>query len=328
MASCEKSSEISSPPIVDLFNHRPILAHNDARNIVRSVKPLRASKHYPKMLQASKLLIITKENNGEDDKMEINDLFDLSGKVVVVTGAGSGLGKAIAEAVAEAGADVVCADINGETVSETGKLIEKYGHRVLVLQVDVSKEEEVKRMIDETVNNFGRLDVIFNNAGIAGPVKLAHETSIEEWNKVMDVNLTSVFLCCREALKVMVKQKSGKIINTASIWGIVGGGNMLAVPPYTATKGGVISFTKELAVEYGKYGINVNCIAPGFFKTNISRGGAHDPKWKETIRAKTLIHGQAQPEDIKGTAIYLASKASDFVTGHVLVIDDGYLAKA
>lgn len=260
--------------------------------------------------------------------MGINDLVDLSGKVAVVTGAGSGLGKAIVEAMAEAGADTVCADINGVTVSETAKLIEKFGHKVLALQVDVSKEEDVKRMIDETVKHFGRLDIIFNNAGISGSIKLTHETSLEEWNKVMDVNLTGVFLCCKEALKVMIKQKSGKIINMASIWGIVGGGNMLAVPPYTATKGGVISFTKELAVEYGKYGINVNCIAPGFFETKISKGGAHDPEMKKTIRTKTLIHGQAQPEDIKGTAIYLASKASDFVTGHVLVIDDGYLAKA
>lgn len=258
--------------------------------------------------------------------MTISDLFDLSGKVALVTGAGSGLGKAIAEAMAEAGADVVCADINDATVAETAKFIKKFGHEALPLQADVSREEDVKRMIDQTVERFGRLDIIFNNAGISRYAKLAHEVTLEEWGQVIGVNLTGVFLCSREALKVMMKQKSGKIINIASIWGIVGGGNMAPVPAYTAAKGGVITLTKELAVEYGKYGINVNCIAPGFFETEIGRG--HDPEWKRLIRTKTLIHGIAQPENIKGAAIYLASKASDFVTGQVLVVDDGYLAKA
>lgn len=262
--------------------------------------------------------------------MALQELFDLSGKVALVTGSGRGLGRAFAEALAEGGADVVCTGRMLENTLETAKTLNKYGRKILALQADVSKEDEVERMVAETVKTFGRLDIIINNAGIRGPKPIrAHEFSLESWNRIIAVNLTGVFLCAREAAKVMIKQKSGKIINIASIGGLVGNAPPLPpAPAYNAAKGGVINFTRELAVEYAPYGINVNCIAPGAFETDIIEPLTQIPQFKPWIKSVCPLHGGiGRPEDLKGTLIYLASKASDFVTGHILVIDQGYLAQ-
>jgi len=258
--------------------------------------------------------------------MKVLDLFKLEGKVAVVTGAGSGLGRAIASAMAEAGARVMCTDINANTVMETEENLKAAGYKTLSLKIDVSKEKEVEEMIKRTVKEWGSLDIIFNNAGVGGTIAPIHEFSLADWERLLAINLTGVFLCTREAVRVMIENKKGKIINIASIWGLVGGG-IIPVPAYAAAKGGVINFTREAAVEYGKFGINVNSIAPGFFQTNIGEGVAFDSEFAQAAKENTLIHGLAQPEDLKGAALFLASSASDFVTGQVLVVDDGYLAR-
>ncbi|MDY6863921.1 MAG: SDR family oxidoreductase [Thermodesulfobacteriota bacterium] len=258
--------------------------------------------------------------------MKVLELFNLEGKVSVVTGAGSGLGTAFAQAMAEAGAKVVCADINGDTAGKVAEDLNDKGYDAISLKADVSKEEEVKEMINKTVKEWNTLDIIFNNAGVAGEVKPIHELSLAEWEKLMAINMTGVFLCTKEAIKVMLEHKKGKIVNIASVWGLVGG-NIIPVPAYTAAKGGVVNFTREAAVEYGPFGINVNAIAPGFFKSNLSGGMVEDPRFVDTIRENTLLHGLGQPDDLKGAALFLASSASDFVTGQILVVDDGYLAK-
>ena len=257
------------------------------------------------------------------------DLFTLEGKVAIVTGASVGLGACFAEAMAEAGADVVGADCQEKLLDETMERIGKLGRRVLAIPTDVTKEQDVKRMVETTVKEFGSLDIIINNAGIAGKSHPIHELSFEDWNRVVEVNLNGVFFCIREAAKVMIKQKRGKIINIASVWGLVGTSSVAPLPHYAATKGAVVNLTREAALEYAKYGMNVNAIAPGFFGgTQLASGMGVEDLSGFIKKAEAIIptgkFGVAS--DLKGTAIYLASRASDAVTGHILSIDNGIAA--
>lgn len=260
---------------------------------------------------------------------EVINLFDLTGKVALVTGAGRGLGRAFAGALAGAGADVVCSGRNTENITETAQLIGKYGHKTLAVQADVSNEEDVKRMVGETVQTLGRLDILINNAGVSGTPGPVHQQTLKDWNDVIAVDLNGVFLCCKEAAVIMMGQKSGKIINIASIQGIVGATPHLSppFPAYAAAKGGVINLTRELALEYAPFGINVNCIAPAPFETEIVGPLMNDPQFRELVKSTFPLRGGiGKPEDLNGTIIFLASKASDYVSGHILVVDQGFLA--
>ncbi len=225
--------------------------------------------------------------------------FNLDGKVAVVTGAGGGLGTAFAEALAEAGADVVCGDIDADGLEETVVKVEKLGHRGLAVLCDVSKEDEVKSLVKKTTETFGHLDILFNNAGVAEQdPKPLHEYTTEEWNRILAVDLQGVFYCSREALKVMVEQKSGKIINVASIWGLAGSSGIMPIPAYATAKGAVVNLTRELGLEYAPVGINVNAICPGFYVTDL--GGYDDPEFVKTITAFTPLGRVAYPDEIKG----------------------------
>ncbi len=257
--------------------------------------------------------------------MGIYELFNLEGKVALVTGAAGGLGAAFAEALAEAGARVACTDINSKGVRD---LAEKIGTSALAVQGDVTREDEVRMMVAEPVKKWGRLDVLVNNAGIADAVpRLVHQLPLSEWEKVVAVNLTGVFLCAKEALQVMVKQKEGKIINVASAWGEVGSASVIPVPAYNATKGAIINFTRELALEYASLGITINSIAPGAFRTGLGGGAFSDPAFAEAILEKIPIKKIGIPEDLKGLIVFMASEASKFITGHNLAVDGGYLAQ-
>ncbi len=255
-------------------------------------------------------------------------MFDLTGRVAVVTGAASGLGIVFCEAMGEAGADVVCSDIDKSGLAEVAERVKKLGRKALVIECDVSKEKDVVAMAAKTEKEFGRLDILFNNAGIADaePAPL-HEYKTENWLKVMEVDLHGVFFCAREALKIMVRQKSGKVINIASMWGMTGSSSIFPIPAYTAAKGAVVNLTRELALEYAPHNIQVNAICPGFYRTRLAGGAYDDLEFVAAITAFTPMNRVAEADEMKGTAVYLAAPASDYVTGLMLVADGGCMAK-
>jgi NAD(P)-dependent dehydrogenase (short-subunit alcohol dehydrogenase family) len=253
-------------------------------------------------------------------------LFDLTGKVALVTGAGSGLGAEFAGVLAEAGADVVCADIDLASAEATAGDVERAGRAGLAVRCDVSSHDEVVSMVGAATSRFGRLDVLFSNAGIADPSPApVHEFDLEGWHRVIDVDLNGVFYCAREALRVMVGQGSGKIINIASMWGLAGGSSVFPVPAYNAAKGAVVNLTRELGLEYATRGIQVNALCPGFYRTKL--GPYDDPDFVAAITAFTPMGRVADAREIRGPALFLASPASDFMTGQTLVVDGGCLAK-
>lgn len=265
--------------------------------------------------------------------MEKTNLFDLTGKVSLVTGAGSGLGRAISEAMAEHGADVVCADINEEWAEETAGLLAGYGVKTLVVKADVSQPDEVKALFRQVDNEFGKLDILFNNAGIATRGVRLHEMPLEDWNKVIGVNLTGTFLCMQEGIKLMLRQKSGSIINLSSILGLVAiDPDILAINHYIASKHGVIGLTKTAAVQYGPDNIRVNAIAPGFYgNTRLGDAERTDDSPNrgsgDKILGLTPLRRMAEPRELKGLAVFLASDASSFVTGATYVTDGGWCAQ-
>ena len=264
--------------------------------------------------------------------MSGTNLFNLTGRVSLVTGAGSGLGRILCEAMAEHGSDVVCSDINEAWAEETAGMLAKHGAKTLVVKADVSKQDEVKALFRKVNQEFGRLDVLFNNAGIATKGARIHEMRLEDWNKVIGVNLTGVFLCMQEGIKLMLRQKSGSIINIASILGLVAADpDILAIQHYIASKHGVIGITKTAAVQYGPDNIRVNAIAPGFYAE--TRLGDVEERTEEEAQAfaeKVIplipMKRFGQPQELKGLAVLLASDASSYITGATYVTDGGWCA--
>ncbi len=262
--------------------------------------------------------------------MSETNLFDLSGKVALVTGAGSGLGRTLCEVMAENGSDVVCSDINEAWAEETAEMIKKHGTKTLVVKADVSKQDDVKALFQEIDQTFGKLDILFNNAGISTKGMRIHEMPLEDWNRVIGINLTGVFICMQEALKIMLRQKSGSIINMSSVLGFLGADpNILFNQHYIAAKHGVIGLTKAAAAQYGPDNIRVNAIAPGFYAgTRLSDVEERNEEQSKTIAEKvfslTPLKRFAQPEELKGLALLLASDASSFITGATYVTDGGW----
>ncbi len=261
--------------------------------------------------------------------MRYPEMFDLTDKVALVTGAAHGLGVAFSLAMAEAGAHVACADINFGGLASTVTAVEGLGQRAVAIKCDVTKEDDVVAMVQKTFDTFGRLDILFNNAGLSDNTidtpKRLHECSTETWNSVISVDLQGAFYCAREALKVMVKQKSGKIINVASIWGLTGSSAVIPVPAYCSAKGAMVNLTRELGIEYAPFGINVNALCPGFYVTGL--GGYNDPEFMKFIQAYIPMGRAAQPEELAGAAVFLASRASDYMCGQTIVTDGGISAK-
>lgn len=250
----------------------------------------------------------------------------LKGKVAIVTGALSGIGKGIADSFAKEGADVVMVDMGLGEGWDARPGSNGGGGRVLGVKADVTKWSDVEKFVDETMNSFGRIDVLVNNVGIPGSqdATILHTTPEEEWDRVVSVNLKSVYLCSKRVIPQMLEQGGGKIINLSSVAGIVAFPGRAA---YTASKGGVSLLTKSMAIDYAKYGINVNAICPGMVETPMTKWRLDNSELRKEVESWIPWKRVGTPEDISGAAVFLASGDSDYVTGHLFVIDGGLLAR-
>ncbi len=251
----------------------------------------------------------------------------LQGKVSLITGAATGIGEASALLFAEEGAKIVVADVKATEGLETVDKIKEFGGQAIFVEADVARSEDVRRMIEKTVKNFGKLDVLFNNAGISIH-KSIQETTEEDWDRVIDTNLKGVFLGCKYAVPQMLKQGEGTILNTASEVGLVGANNLVA---YCASKGGVIQFTKALSLDLAAKNIRVNSLCPGITMTPLLKSSivnSPDPEArKRFLESSAPISRIAEPEEIAKGALFLASNESSFMTGAALVIDGGWTAQ-
>jgi gluconate 5-dehydrogenase len=262
-------------------------------------------------------------NATQESSRNARDLFNLAGRVAIVTGGSIGLGRQIAEGLAEMGAHLVLCARKKERCQQAAEELQQLGVRTLALGCDVKNPADVQAVVDAAFSQFGRIDILVNNAGISwgAPVE---EMSLEDWNKVIETNLTGTFLCAQAVGKVMIKRGRGKIINIASVAGLGGAPPTLPAIGYHASKGGVISFTKDLACKWAMHNIQVNAIAPGWFPTHMSNKVLDHNR--DFFLSQIPLRRFGNEHDLKGSAVFLASDASDYVTGHVLVVDGGQSA--
>lgn len=250
---------------------------------------------------------------------------DLKGKVVIITGARRGMGKSHALAFAKEGAKVVVSDISLEDCQKVVKEIEKLGGKALAVKCDVTKKEEVEEMVKKTIEKWGKIDILVNNAGIAD-FKPFLEMTEKDWDRTLDINLKGYFLVAQACAKEMVKQKSGAIINIASIAMGQTGVGFPALSHYCASKGGIVGMTEALALELAPYNIRVNAISPGAIETPMIDPLKADPKMMEGILARIPLQRVGKPEEVSNLVLFLASDASSYMTGSDVVVDGGWLA--
>lgn len=250
----------------------------------------------------------------------IKDLFDLTGKTAIVTGGSRGIGKEMAEGLAEVGADLMLCARREEWLTETLDELRAKGFRAEGVLCDVSNEAEVQRTVDETVKMFGKVDILINNAGISWGA-MPEEMTLAQWQKVIDVNLTGCFLFAQACGREMLKNKSGSIINISSVSGLTSSANGPFYAGYVASKAGLIGLTRELAASWGRRGVRVNAIAPGFFHSRLADSVIDI--YERSIQENNAIPRIGSEGELKGAAVFLASEASSYITGQTIVIDGG-----
>jgi NAD(P)-dependent dehydrogenase (short-subunit alcohol dehydrogenase family) len=255
--------------------------------------------------------------------MSLGALFSLEGHVAVVTGAGGGIGGSAAVALAEAGADLALVGRNVKKLKQTAEAVERAGRRALVLEADVTDEVAVEAARDAVIAEFGRADILFNNAGITSP-KLLVDMQLEEWRRIADVNLTGAFLCSRAFAKPMVAQRRGRIVNMGSI---LSGRGMATRTAYCATKAGLANFGAALAFELGPHGVTVNTIGATVIVTDLNRELIRtQPQLYQKVLDRSAIGRLGEVGDVTGVLVFLASPAAGFVTGQIIYVDGGYTA--
>ena len=248
----------------------------------------------------------------------------LEGKVSLITGGGSGIGKASALAFAREGSKVVVADVNVDGGEQTVRLIQDTGGEATFVRADVANSSDVSAMVSHAVQTYNRLDCAFNNAGVSGGPGRVHEYTEENWSRVLDINLTGVWLCMKYEIIQMLNQGGGAIVNTASVMGLVGGSRS---PAYGATKHAVVGLTRTGAVDYAQEGIRINAVCPGYIRTPmIEQGILLDPGAEERVVSRHPMHRLGTPEEIAEAVVWLCSDAASFVTGHAMTVDGGYVA--
>jgi NAD(P)-dependent dehydrogenase (short-subunit alcohol dehydrogenase family) len=251
------------------------------------------------------------------------EAFSLKGKTAIVTGASRGLGEAIAVSLGEAGANLVLASRDEERLAAVASAIASKGTQLITVKADVLRAEDVQTMTDKAIASFGQIDILVNNAGV-NVVKPFVDLTEEEWDRVIDTNLKGYFLCSRAVGREMIKRKSGCVINNASVFGLTG---FMNLAPYIASKGGVVQLTKALAVEWARFNIRVNCIAPSYIVTEMAKKDIEaNPKILEQNLRKIPLKRAGEPREVGDVVVFLASNAASFVTGETLAIDGGWLA--
>lgn len=252
----------------------------------------------------------------------VHSLFDLTGRVALVTGAYQGIGFVLAKGLGQAGAKVVLNGRNEKKLDRAVSVLREEGLSVCGSLFDVTRTEQIKEKVASIEREVGPIDILVNNAGIQkrGPLETFEE---ESWREIIDTNLTALFLVTREVVKTMIARRSGKIINICSMLSEMG---RPTIAPYTASKGGVKMLTKAMAVEWGKYNIQVNGLGPGYLRTEMNRALFEDPKFDAWLRSRTPAGRWGELEELIGPIVFLSSRASDFVSGHILYVDGGILA--
>lgn len=249
-------------------------------------------------------------------------LFDLTGKTALVTGSSRGLGRGIAEGLAEAGARVILNGVNPERLAEAAAEMKAKGHDVLTACFDVTDEPAVLKAFEGFDATATRIDILVNNAGIQHRQPML-ELSTADWQRVIDTNLTAAFICGREAARRMVERKSGKIINIGSLTSDLA---RATVAPYTVAKGGIKMLTKAMAAEWGSLGVQANAIGPGYMATDMNEALMSNPDFDKWVKARTPARRWGQPEELQGAAVFLASRASDYVNGQLIFVDGGMIS--